>query len=403
MKQHVLFVDDEPRVLQGLRRMLWTMRDEWDMEFVTSGEEALAALDRKRFDVVVTDMRMPMMTGAELLARVRDRHPEVVRLVLSGQASEDVSIKSVAAAHQFLAKPCDAETLKSTIRRTRSLRALIASEALQNLVSQIGSLPSPPKHCLDLLAEVEANDPSMHRVAELISSDPAMSAKVLQLVNSAFFGIQRQVSDPQQAATMLGLHTVTMLVMSVQVFSSFRDGPHDARVNEIMDHSLETAGFARTIGSRLSADQRTLEACCSAGLLHDIGKLVLSTALADRYASVLQRAVHEGLNVAEAEREDLGASHAEVGAYLLGLWGLPNPVVEAVAYHHRPDALEPGAVPAIAVHVADALQHEGETGTPFGAPVLREDDLRAWNLLGEVAAWRTRSARGLSRPASPAN
>jgi HD-like signal output (HDOD) protein/CheY-like chemotaxis protein len=399
MKQQVLFVDDEQRVLQGLRRMLWTMRDEWDMEFVTSGQDALAALDRKRFDVVVTDMRMPVMTGAQLLAIVRDRHPEVVRLVLSGQATEDVSIQSIGAAHQFLAKPCDADTLKATIRRTRSLRDLLRSEPLQNLVSQIGSLPSPPKRHLDLLSEVEAHDPSMHRVAELIAADPAMSAKVLQLVNSAFFGIQRQVSDPQQAATMLGLQTVTMLALSVQLFSSFKDGIAGARVSEIMAHSLETAGCARTLAARLSSDQRTLEESCSAGLLHDIGKLVLATGLGTRYAAVLGHAAHDSMAMADAERAELGATHAEVGAYLLGLWGLPDPVVEAVAFHHRPCAGET-SVPTIAVHVADALQHERSGRPAPGSPPLTDEALRGWGLDAEVAAWRARIAESLAHPDS---
>jgi|WetSurMetagenome_2_1015567.scaffolds.fasta_scaffold84454_3 HD-like signal output (HDOD) protein/CheY-like chemotaxis protein len=390
MKQRVLFVDDEPRVLEGLRRMLWTMRGEWDMEFVTSGADALAALDRSRYDVVVTDMRMPVMTGAELLTIVRERHPEVVRLILSGQASEEASIKSVGPAHQFLAKPCEAETLKSTIRRTCALRALLNSETLQNLVSKIDSLPSLPKRCLDLLAEVEGHDPSMRRVADLISGDPAMSAKVLQLVNSAFFGIQRQVSDPMQAAMMLGLHTVTVLALSVQVFSTYRNVSAAVKVGDIMSHCLGTAGYARAIGSRLTADSKTLEDCCAAGLLHDTGKLVLATTLGERYAEVLAHAASSGSPVAEAERELLGASHAEVGGYLLGLWGLPDSIVEAVAYHHTPRSID-GSVPLIAVHVADVLQHDLDPALTGVRASLSEDDLREWGLLGEVSAWRAQA------------
>jgi HD-like signal output (HDOD) protein len=382
MKQRVMFVDDEPRVLEGLRRMLWALRHEWEMEFVTSGREALELLDRLRFDVVVTDMRMPGMTGAELLTLVRDRHPEVVRLILSGQASEEAAAKSVGPAHQFLAKPCDAETLRNVIRRACSLRSLLNSEPLQNLVSQIGTLPSPPPQYLKLMQELEAREPSMRRVADVIAADPAMSAKVLQLVNSAFFGLQRHISDPAQASMMLGLHTVSMLALSVHVFATYGAA---AGVGELMSHSVRTAAFARSIGAQLSTDQATVDDCCAAGLLHDVGKLVLATTMGERFERMRARVKAEGLASVDAERDEFGATHAEVGGYLLGLWGLPDPVVEAVAYHHRPGDLTP-SVPLTAIHVGNALEMTIDGGEPMEA-AMDIDYLTRAGVADRISAW----------------
>jgi len=113
-KKRVLFVDDEPRILDGRRRMLRSMRHEWKMSFAETGQEALAILANQPFDVVVVDMRMPGMDGVQLLSEVRKRH-QIIRIVLSGTADREAILRAVGLAHQYLSKPCDAETLKSVL------------------------------------------------------------------------------------------------------------------------------------------------------------------------------------------------------------------------------------------------------------------------------------------------
>jgi putative nucleotidyltransferase with HDIG domain len=369
MKHRLLFVDDEPRVLQGLKRMLWSMRDEWDTVAVASAAAALDALEASPFAVVITDMRMPDMTGVELLEKVRERHPAVVRIILSGEASHEAALTSVGPAHQFLSKPCDTETLKATIRRTLGTRQLLSSERLQDLVSQVGSLPSPPLLFLEIAAELQAPEPSMRRVADIIAADPAMTAKVLQLVNSAFFGIQRVVSDPYQATMLLGLKTVSAIALSLRAFAQFEPAaPHELGLSGLMSHSLRVATLARRIGSDIDPDNAVGQDCTTAGLLHDVGKLVLASRLPDRALEVVRRATGEGLSVADAERDVLGSTHAEIGGYLLGLWGLPDRVVEAVAFHHAPvPASGRPNVPLAAVHIANVIDHERQPTSLIGA------------------------------------
>ena len=105
-KTRILFVDDEPLVLQGLQRMLRPMRNEWEMAFVESGRRALEEMATLPFQVVVSDMRMPGMNGAQFLSHVQELYPRTVRLILSGHADKDLIMKCVGTAHQFLAKPC---------------------------------------------------------------------------------------------------------------------------------------------------------------------------------------------------------------------------------------------------------------------------------------------------------
>jgi len=144
VKKRILFVDDEPNVLQGLQRMLRPLRDEWEMTFVSSGAEALQRLAQAPFDVIVSDMRMPNMDGAQLLTEVMQRHPEVIRIVLSGQANQEVVMKAVGPTHQYLAKPCDPESLKALVSQTSALRGLLTDATLKGLVASMKSLPSLP-------------------------------------------------------------------------------------------------------------------------------------------------------------------------------------------------------------------------------------------------------------------
>ncbi len=360
----ILFVDDEPSVLEGLRRMLRPMRHQWDMVFARSGQEALAALAERTFNVVVSDMRMPGMDGAALLTEVTQRYPQVVRIVLSGQSSKEATLKSVGAAHQFLAKPCDPEKLKQTVNQALALRDLLADEALKQTLSRVKSVPSLPTLYTELMEELEYPDASIKRVGEIISQDPGMTAKVLQLVNSAFFGLPRQVSSSAQAASLLGTDTIKALVLGISVFSQFKDTAVEGlEPDSVQKHSADTAALAKNIAMTESADGRMADASLMAGLLHDIGKLVLAQNLPHQYRRALAGMHGSGVPLCEAECTELGASHAQVGAYLLGLWGLPEPIVEATAFHHCPrESLGDSFSVLTAVHVANVLarEHAGE-------------------------------------------
>jgi HD-like signal output (HDOD) protein len=389
----ILFVDDEPKVLEGLQRMLRTMRREWEMGFAPSGAEALEILAANPFDVVVTDMRMPGMDGAQLLIEVRKRYPQIVRIILSGHSDQEMILKSVGPAHQYLSKPCDAEALKVTVARACALRDLLTNESLQRLVSQMQSLPSLPHLYLKLVEELQSPEASIKRVGEIISQDIGMTAKILQMVNSAFFGVRRHVSSPVEATSLLGLDTIMALVLSIQVFSQFKS---DQTVGPVLDtlwtHSMAVGTFAKWIARAEGQENRLVEDTFTAGLLHESGKLVLATNLPKEYLEMVKLAHGENLSLIEAERRVFGAAHPEVGAYLLGLWGLPDSIVEAVAFHHCPSqCLGQSFSPLTAVHAAVALEREifpDEVG--MCVPLLDADYLAKLGLLDRIKTWKVK-------------
>jgi HD-like signal output (HDOD) protein/CheY-like chemotaxis protein len=363
MAKRILFVDDEPMVLSGLQRSLRVMRSEWEMVFAPGGNAALAAMDLQPFDIIVTDMRMPGMDGAQLLEEVQKRSPHTLRMVLSGQSDRETILRSVNPAHQFISKPCEVEELRSRLTRAFALKDLLQDPVLRELATKIDKLPSLPHVYLQLNQELRRPEPELHKIDELIGADMAMTAKILKLVNSAFFCLPCEISRASHAIKLLGLDTLRALVLTAHVFEQFDSRlltPED--VQQISDHSLAVSNSARKIALFEHADQRTQDESFTAGLLHDAGKLILASTLGKKYSEVLEHREKADIGLYAAEFDLLGCSHAQVAAYLFGLWGLPGTIVEAVAWHHDPsESLSVKFSPLAAVHVASAYHDEKST------------------------------------------
>ena len=338
MKTSVLFVDDEKNILQGIKRMLYGMRSEWDMFFANSGKEAIDILHEKDIDIIITDMRMPEMDGNELLRYVRSHFPRTSRIILSGYSDKETILYSTRTAHQFLTKPCDSKSLIQAIRKSYSLHDLINNKDVIKIISKIDRLPSLPEIYHELQTEIDSESVSFQRIGDLISRDIAMSSKVLQLVNSAFFSSAKKITNPRQAAVILGFNTLKSLILYVHIFKQFNN-TWNYPFNRLMEHSLNVGKLSNKIACFEYEDKCFANDAFTAGLLHDIGKLVLMQ-IPNYYKDVENFVTREGCSHAEAEYELFGTSHAEVGAYLLSQWGIPDSIVEVVAFHHQIDNLK---------------------------------------------------------------
>jgi putative nucleotidyltransferase with HDIG domain len=374
MNPRIIFVDDEPNVIDGLRRMSRSLRHRWDLAFATSGPEALKLMEQRSYDVIVSDMRMPGMDGRQLLEEVEKLYPQIVRIVLSGTAGVPEALDSLRPTHQYLAKPCDADTVKNTIERALKLRSLVPEEKVRKLISRSGSVPSLPSLYVQIMEELNSPDCEIGRVADIIARDAGMTAKILQVANSAFFGLRGQVATPSDAIFRLGLDVVKALALSVQVFSSFQnDHVKRLKLTRVWPHSLSTASLARKIAVMQKADPAVVDLAFTSGLLHDVGKLILAANVPDEYHDVLQSVAELELKDWQGEYIAFGVTHAEIGAYLIGLWGLPDALVEAIAYHHRPGRSGDGKFgPLATVHLGDALEHH--RGIDAGRNAARDLD-----------------------------
>ena len=393
---NILFVDDEPYILDGLQRMLRSMRHEWDMSFAGGGAEALALLATKSIDVVVSDMKMPGMDGSQLFAAIVEKYPQIIRIILSGYSEKEMVMKSVGTSHQYLSKPCDAETLKLTINRVCSLRDLLTDEHLRTLVSQLPTVPSLPLLYSDLIDELAQAEPSTRKVADIVKKDIGMTVKILQLVNSAFFGLRRHISDSKDAVEFLGLDTISSLTLGMGVISQFESQASGTFFAEIWAHSIAVGVMANKIAS---AENRAMaNDAFTAGLLHDLGKIVLAVNLPQQYDTVKRLMQSDGFSECEAEQEVFDATHSEVGAYLLGLWGLPSEVVQAVAFHNTPSGAADTTFTALtAVHAANAIQNFSVSEYPEDAgPKYDLDYLSRLGLLEKTAVWEEKCSVSLA-------
>jgi len=392
----VLFVDDEPNLLAGLKRSLRAQRNEWVMLFAGTGEEALRLMEETTVDAVVSDMRMPGMDGAELLRTIAERHPRSIRIVLSGQSDEASILKLVGKTHQFLAKPCDAEILRAVLSRAFALQTLLADERLQELVTTLDSLPSIPTVYNKVARLLQSEDASLRDIGRLVAEDPPMTAKLLQVVNSAFFGVGRHITSPEDAATLLGVETMKGLLLVAGVFRQFEGQEQQSgafSVAHLWHHSIMVGRIARDIATAEGCDRTVVDDSLAAGLLHDIGILVLAFSAPDAWEQVHRLADAEGIYHWDAELKVTGITHGMVGAYLLGLWGLPATVVEAVAFNHTPlDAPTREFCALTAVHVADVLEHGGH---PADLEYLKslglEHRMEAWQSIAETVSGNTES------------
>jgi putative nucleotidyltransferase with HDIG domain len=330
----ILFVDDDLLVLKGIRRSLDEFDEVWSADFATSGREALIKLASRHFDAVVTDMHMPGMDGLQLLEVISRDMPGVMRFVLSGNPDEAQTLRSTPLVHQMIPKPSDMAHIYSIVERACRLGDMLKDPQLLRIITGMKTLPSVPLLYSRLVKELQSDSTSSLTVGNIISQDTAMTAKILQLVNSAFFGLGDDVSSPQRAVTILGLNTVKALVLGVQVFSEFQGHRNlPISIDGLWRHSMLVSNLAFKIAKSIRLSSARQEDARVSGILHDVGKLMLFSIPGFFQSVHLDR---NGEISVVSEYKALGTSHAEMGAYLLGIWGLPNVIVEAITFHHRP-------------------------------------------------------------------
>jgi HD-like signal output (HDOD) protein/CheY-like chemotaxis protein len=392
----ILFVDDEPLILAGLRNVLRKQRSRWEMHFTTSGQEALDALAEHPTDIIISDMRMPGMDGAALLSSVREQFPLTARILLTGQASKADLLRAVPVAQQIIGKPCTPELLCQTIERALNVQALLNNDAVKTLVGRIEHLRACPQSYLRLTELMHRDDASIAEFAAIVAQDPALSARTLSVVNSSYWGLSQATTSIPSAVRSLGLEIVRALALSNQVLGpGYTHTTRSLTLSKLRDNALLRAQLAQRFVNDRSLDDPTY----TAALLFDIGHVVLSMSLGENYDSLLLGAEADQRPVHELEQQELGFTHAEVGGYLLALWGIPLQIVELVAAHNAPALLgltENATVRAI--HVADRLVSALRAGVDD--PLMQlEPSIRAHpDVKAHLAEWLILATEAIERP-----
>ena len=312
-KLRILFVDDEKNLLDGLQVLLRRHRRNWDMTFALGGKKALEILKSASFDLVITDLRMPEIDGITLLAAIKEKYPQTIRIILSGTMEVDSTLQAVAVTHQFLSKPCNADTLQRVIERINTLIDFNENklDRICQMIGRMNKLPSVPTVYAQLLKSTNDETVTAKDIATLLEQDMACRAKILQLVNSSFFRRARSITRMEEAVNYLGINLIKQITLASEVFSAaeYDENINGFSINALQRHALLTAAIARQIVK----DKHQANDAFLAGMLHDIGLLVFASGSPDQFGKTLATARKEKRPLYIVEQELCGITHADIG------------------------------------------------------------------------------------------
>lgn len=390
MQRRILFVDDDIQILEGLRALVKPMEREWAISFAESGAQALAFLDQRAFDAIVTDLGMSQMDGRQLLEQVARLHPTTLRIAFSTPGHPELLARSVGVVHQALCKPFKLDDLIAMIGNAFRLGNRIVDQEVKRVIGSIDYLPTIPRLYQELHQALGKEDVTVKIVGDIIRRDVGMTAKILKLVNSSFFGLRRTVENLQEAVAFLGTETIQVLVLAHGLFDQTGTlATKTLTLEDIWQHSLSVAEGARALAAMEGLSRPLKAEAFMGGMLHDVGIVVLAKNFPERYDRVVQLCEDENLPVYTGEQREFGLGHAEVGAYLLGLWGIQPAVLKAVSLHHTPSILRATSFdPVLAIHLADNFCDAHGHHPLFERSELDERAVDTLGIRDHMAGWR---------------
>jgi putative nucleotidyltransferase with HDIG domain len=386
-EKRILIADADSKAWDVFRIALG---DSWVVVGAATGGAAMTAAQKQPFDVVVANYQLPELDGAELLNRLRVANPKTLRFIAAAEAQKDQVVCHVLGGHQFLAVPFDRNTLKGSIERSMTVDYGM-SNSMRELVGRIRTFPTIPSLYLEIVNALKDPNASTEDIGAIIAKDMAMTTKLVQVLNSAYFGLPRTITDPTEAVGILGFETVKSLTMTVKLLSQYdKVKPVYFSIDQIWRHSTNVARTARVMALLETGDNECSATAYTGGLMHDLGKVILAANFDEQYQGAHAVARRQQVPLWEVEKDIFGASHGEIGAYLLGLWGMSPEVVQVAALHHSPlGAGDKGFTPLTAVHVANALEYEGiADNDDLPVAVLDATYLRQLKLEERVHLWR---------------
>lgn len=351
----VMFIDDDPLILNGLRRRCRRIRPEWDARYAESGEDALSQLTSGQADLVVSDMRMPGMNGAQVLEAVRQRWPATHRIILSGQTDQSSLLEHIGVIHRYLQKPCDVNQIIQSIEQSLKLRDELKASRFDACVSQIESLPVMTPVYQELMAAIDDEETSVDDISKIVERDIGLTVKVLQLVNSAFYCLPRRVESVTDAVHRIGLSNLKSLALIAKLFETLESSDQrNKQLSQLWSASADIAAQAQMYAKALNQKSTVCADARLAGMLSLIGRAIMIAYKPDMMHQAIDLADSTGESLTECEREVFGVSQNIVGAYSLGIWAFDDRIIDAVHCQFNPSNLAglTLAHPAVYTHAA---------------------------------------------------
>lgn len=391
---NILLVSPAPKA--GIERTDSVQPDPTALFKVThDAREAMGLVEKQVFHAVVADSSLPDGSALAVLDRMRQMQPRSVRFLSTSTPDADLANRCIWNSHRIFDGVADRARIKSAVTEAMKVERWVSKPETRSLIASVRTFPTRPTTYFKILQLLDSSGADVDGLIELIRGDMAITTKIIQTVNSAIYSRTDHVVDLHEAVQILGFHSVKMLVISIQAVAQLdRVTPAYFSIDRIWKFSLQVAEAARKIACAEGLDAVSIDHAYLAGLLHDIGKAVFACNFDQQYSKVLEEVVHSRTPLVEAEQHAFGVSHAEVGAYLIALWGLPGTVVDAVGFHHFPSRSEGHAVDALtALYAANWITAE--------QPDAPEDSLYLDRLKvrEKLQSWREQFGKPVKVPA----
>lgn len=387
----VLFVDDDPTGLAALRNSLSAHNPGWSVHVASTPNMAVVLAERQDFDVVLISTDAPRIVNIDPFTYFHDHFPETVRIAwLREDGTRHAHAESLA--YQSIYRSAPVEFIGQIIERAAELHRRLADPQLNHLIKNVEGLPSPPRIVMQLNEALVRPNVTVNQVTDIVSQDVAIPAQILHVVNTAYFALSRTMTSIREAVAYLGFDAVRNMTLAVEMFRELTDPTNPSAVKQVEILQTHSSAVAQMTRQFITHQQDAQDAFVG-GLLHDVGHLMMATYFPLQYAEICQR-VAEGAPVLETERAILGATHADLGAYLLRSWGLPYRLVDIVAFHHeapRFSALGMDAVHGVYIgeHLLAERRDVDETYWEFnGLEDMDDEYLADLGIYERVMSWR---------------
>jgi putative nucleotidyltransferase with HDIG domain len=384
MKRAILLLLKDPKTRPDFRSV-----PDWVVAESPNMDHALQALTLRDYQAVVADIEFQLDPEIALFEKVMNRNPKVCRIALCDLEGRK-PLQSALFVHQYVRKPGNPELILAAVERALFLDRWMADPKIKQLFPQLRKLPTVPAIYFRLLRELQSPSADIEQVGKIIAEDPVLTAQVLKVVNSAYFGLERTITSALEAVTYLGVERTKALALVTHTFKQFGEADTSVfSIDSLWRHSIRTGNLAQTLVRDETGDNKMAEIAYTAAVLHDVGKLMVAANLPVEYQRVARESTVHQLPFQVAERNLLGATHAEIGACLMGTWGLPPRVVQPIAYHHNPEMdSDPRFNPTAALHLANAFEHHSSDQTDRNIRTqLNCDYLAGLGLADRLDAW----------------
>lgn len=362
--------------------------------WVSSLDDAYQAVSAAHFEhaVVIIRADQQVSEAIALLRKIREKHPGVGRLLITEALRPFEAGQAAEVAHRCLSMDHSAEALERAIDRAMKAEQLLNQEGLRDYVSSLGHLPSFPSILHELDDALRSEHAGIKEIAEIVQKDPGVVTKILQLVNSSYFGLSaHNFFTVKEAVNLLGLRTIRDLILTAHLFEAMPQSTEWSGFSfeQLQQRSVHVSQFAADLCKMAGLDREVQAQARLAGLLLDVGMIVLAMGDPEKYHQVMIRAQELNQPLYVVEKMLLGATHAQAGAFLLDKWNLAPEIVHTVLFHHVPNAAGDQSFSALtAVHLADSLLPPlfNAMGVNMGGRLSREY-LSSLDLLSELPNW----------------